>query len=711
MAEALPEDYPLPPLREDIRVERSASLLSGAPAWVIYDPVRHRYFQIGQQAVEALAHWSAGTLGQLRQTLLARRGRETSAAELSSLIRFLLQNRMTIAPGSRRSRELAEEQALAGGGGLLRLLRTYLFFRIPLVKPQRFLQATLPLVRPFFSRWAVWSIVALGVLGLYLVSRQGDAFWAYAERAVSLEAAPAFILSLIFIKALHELGHAYQSVMRGVRVSSMGLAFMVLFPLLYTDVSDAWRCQRQRDKLMIDAGGVLMELAIAALATLAWAFLPDGGMRSAAFILATTSWVLSLAVNLNPFMRFDGYYLLADATGLQNLQPRSFALARWHLREVLFGLRRAAPEQLGAGTRRFMISYAYATWLYRLVLFIGIALLVYELAFKLLGAILFVAEIALLVLWPIAKEMRVWVTERAAILRSRRTWLTLALLLGGLAFLIVPQRTVVHVPAILGAAQQADLFAFGPGQLRDMQVRNGQEVAAGETLFVFASPELAAERKKTRARIALLERRLDRRGADQTDRAASQVLLSELQAERDRLAGLDDAEQLLRVTAPFDGRLIDLDPSLRPTLWIGRDTRLARIVRPGEIAARGYLAEADLDRLQPGIRGQFIPDDPSLPAREVTLSTIAGFASAGLELGELAATQGGPIPVAGAPEPGSLPVPAGSWFQIEASAGAGDPDLVSQRLRGQIVFRGRAESWIRRIVQQIATILLREFSA
>ena len=55
------------------------------------------------------------------------------------------------------------------------------------------------------------------------------------------------------------------------------------------------------------------------LSTLAWTILPPGVLRNTAFFLATTSWIMTLAVNISPFMRWDGYYLLFDLTGIKNL--------------------------------------------------------------------------------------------------------------------------------------------------------------------------------------------------------------------------------------------------------------------------------------------------------------------------------------------------------------------------------------------------------
>ena len=133
------------------------------------------------------------------------------------------------------------------------------------------------------------------------------------------------LITLIFVKSLHELGHGYIAKYFGCRVSAIGIAFLVFFPFLYTDTTDAWRLRNHRERLIINFAGILTELHLALIATFLWAILPDGGLKSVTFFIATTSWISSLAINVSPFMRFDGYYVFSDWLKAEILQPRSFA--------------------------------------------------------------------------------------------------------------------------------------------------------------------------------------------------------------------------------------------------------------------------------------------------------------------------------------------------------------------------------------------------
>ena len=110
-------------------------------------------------------------------------------------------------------------------------------------------------------------ILLIGVVGIYLVSRQWDDFHACSASLASAEGAAAVAVTLFAVKMLHELGHAYTAVRYGCHVPSLGLAIVMLAPMPYTDVTDSWRLRDRRQRLHIDAAGMIVELALACVAT------------------------------------------------------------------------------------------------------------------------------------------------------------------------------------------------------------------------------------------------------------------------------------------------------------------------------------------------------------------------------------------------------------------------------------------------------------
>ena len=330
----LPDDALLPELRSKRSSSRSSPLLDGAPSWSIFDPVRHAYFQIGQVELALLSAWRGRTVGEMRRLFAQQQGAEPEPGAIKALLQFLASNNLTRAPLGDAVKSLSAQARAHDQAWWKWLLHHYLFIRVPLVKPDRFLRRTVHWVAPLFTRGFALLIVALGLVGLYFVSRQWDEFLHTFPYFFSLQGIAIYGLSLAFTKTLHELGHAYAATRYGCRVPTMGVSFLVMVPVLYTDTSDTWKLRSRKQRLLVDGAGVLTELCLASIATFLWAFLPDGPVRSAAFVIATTSWISTLAINLSPFMRFDGYYFLSDMIGVPNLSSRSQAFGQWQLREL-----------------------------------------------------------------------------------------------------------------------------------------------------------------------------------------------------------------------------------------------------------------------------------------------------------------------------------------------------------------------------------------
>ncbi len=696
-------DTPLPALRQELELVAGPPNLAGAPIRVIYDPVRHRYFSLGPDETALLDLWQPIPLEQFCAHAGNQLGRDVSPCEVAEIIFFLHANNLTEQPANGESRDYAS-QARAGHRSIWsHMVHSYLFVRIPLVRPHRFLQATLPLVAPFFTRLAGGMVVAMGTLGLYLVSHQWNEFVATFLHFLSLEGIAVYGLAIVLIKILHELGHAWTATRHGVRVTSMGIAFMVMMPLLYTDVTNAWRLKSRAKRLQIDAAGIVVEISLACIATCLWAFLPDGPARSAAFVTATTSWILSLAINLNPFMKFDGYYLLVDTSGIPNIQNRAFALARWKLREWLFDLGHPPPGGFRPRTARMLILYAWGTWVYRLFLFIGIALLVYYLFFKLLGVLLFAIEIIWFIALPIWREVAIWWQLRSEIMNRRRILLTAGIVATLIAVTFVPIRWSVTLPAIAQSGTDIALHAPRDAQIKSWHMTEGRNVARGEVLAVLETPQLAHDLARADHAVALLDLRLARIVGDARDLASRTTIVQERAARLEERAGYLRQIAELVIRAPAPGTLRDVDSRLHPAAWASQKQRLARLIGNRSAVVRAYANEDVLWRLEAGDEGLFIPDDPQRPAVTVTLADIARAGSDDLEIAYLASVHGGAI-ASERDDEGRIR-PRKSQYELRLDLA---PPAPVQIVRGVVRLPGRPEPLASSIWRQIMRVLVRE---
>ena len=333
-------------MRQDIQSLPGSTETDGSPTWSLHDPVNNRFFRIGWLEFELLSRWQSGDAETVLQQVNNGTTLHADLSHVMELLDFLKTNQLIQARGKQAITELYDK-AMTGRKHIASwLLQNYLFLRIPLVRPDSFLTRTLPWIRFVFTRGFALTLVATTLLGIYLVMRQWDSFQQTFLYFFTLEGMLLFAVAIFIAKVIHELGHAYTAKRYGIRVPTMGIALLVLWPVLYTDTSEAWKLPDRRQRLAIAAAGMAAELALAAIATLLWSFLPDGPLRAAIFMIATTSWVITLFINLNPFLRFDGYYLLSDFLEVQNLQDRSFALGKWKLRQVDTGHQRPATRRL-----------------------------------------------------------------------------------------------------------------------------------------------------------------------------------------------------------------------------------------------------------------------------------------------------------------------------------------------------------------------------
>ncbi|MES2531471.1 MAG: site-2 protease family protein [Pseudomonadota bacterium] len=705
----LPDEALLPELREELRFDRSSPLLDGAPSWSIFDPVRHAYFQIGQVELALLSAWRGRTVGEMKRLFAQQQGSEPESGAIKALMQFLASNNLTRAPLGDAVKSLNAQARAHDQRWWKWLLHHYLFIRIPLVKPDRFLRRTVHWVDPVFTRAFASIMVALALMGLYFVSRQWDDFLHTFPYFFSLKGVAIYGLSLAFTKTMHELGHAYAATRYGCRVPTMGVSFLVMVPVLYTDTTDTWKLRSRRQRLLVDGAGVLTELCLASIATFLWAFLPDGPVRSAAFVIATTSWISTLAINMSPFMRFDGYYFLSDMVGVPNLSSRAQAFGQWKLREWLFGLGAPMPEPVAPRTARLFAFFAWATWCYRLFLFLGIALVVYHFFFKAAGIFLFAVEIGWFVVMPVWREMNHWWRIRERIAFSRRGVVGIVLIGLLLVAAFLPLDLSVKVPAVLGATREEPVFAPEAAQLAERHVRPGDRVREGQVLFTLDSPMLAQEQREARIRLALLQARLSRSVADKIDRAQTQELLRGVVAEQENLSGLAKRRALLQIKAPFAGTVADYDPELHPGRWITGRQLLARVVDEGGAQdLRGYVEGQHAWRLNDGAEGRFVPDDPRQPSFKVRLVSLSSVAAEEIDSAYLQSVNGGPIAVNVTDKGRAVPNQSQYPLLMRPLEPQRDAVYLHQIVRGVVTVDARGESFSAKAARQVLRVLARE---
>lgn len=703
----------LPPLRDELTIEPGPLLRGGLPSWTLYDPAAHRYYRLGWLEFEVLTRWHLRRPEEIAARISAETTINATVDDVKRVAAFLANAELLRGGSPEATQRMLEHRARRRKGLFSQLLHNYLFFRIPLVHPDRALGRLLPLLSFVYTRVFLLVTVLAGITGLYLALRQWDAFAASLPWFFSFEGVALAGAALLASKMLHELGHGLTAKKFGCRVPSMGVAFLVLFPVLYTDTSAAWRLPERRRRLAIGAAGMAVECGLAAYSLLAWSFLPDGALRSAVFVWATTTWVLTLLINLSPFMRFDGYYLLADYLDVPNLQDRAFALARHWLREMLFDLREPPPERWSPNMRRILILYAIATWAYRFVLFLGIALVVYYMFFKVLGIFLFAVEIWWFILRPVMREIGEWLKRSRGRRMNARTLLTLSLAGLVVAVLFVPWRTSVQAPAILAAQSRVRLYTQVPGRVERVLVSVGDKVVRDQPLVEIDSPDIAYRLAQARRQVASVSAQLQAAAQNAAAGAAefrskAQLLTGELERARAELAAVQAEEARLVIRSTIAGTVVEMAEPLGSGEWMKANELVAIVADLTASTIEAYVYEADLDRIRQDAPAVFVPANVAAPRVEASVSFIDNTATRALSDPELASVNGGPIAIreSYAQDQSQTLVPELPVYRVLLSPSGNDtPDHTRT---GTAIIEGSAASLAGQIWRKVVSVLIRE---
>ncbi|BBH45645.1 HlyD family efflux transporter periplasmic adaptor subunit [Pseudomonas sp. KU43P] len=688
-------DLPLPPLREDLRLCEAADNPEGEPAWMIHDTVVNRFYRIGWLEFECLLRWGQ-TPRQVSEQVSRDSALKPDVEQVLALRAFLEQHHL-LRPGPEQLARLQATSEARTWSSWRWWLHHYLFFRIPLLRPQAALQHLAKALGWLFHPLTGVLVVTLTLVGLVLVMQQWDSFTHAVVESFSTEGLFSFALALVVAKTLHELGHALVATRLGLRVGHMGVAFLVLWPMLYTDTGESWKLKRAHQRLAIASAGIVTELSLAGLATLGWALCDDGALRNALLYLATTSWVLSLALNASPFMRFDGYFILSDLLDFPNLHERASAMARVALRRNLLGLNEAWPEPFPVGQRRLLVAFAFATWLYRLVLFLGIAVAVYLFFFKLLGIVLFMVELAWFIALPVKRELSHWWQQRASIpgQRKRLFYLGLGLLAVALA---VPWHNQVDAVGVARAEHQLRVYTPYPARLKSLH--GSGQVKAGEVLAVLDEPDLDSRLRSSEASARSYQARLSGLLADPAglaEDAATQQRLS-VQNEEARSARREIAR--LNLQAPFAGNWLDVDRDLQPGQWLNRQEPLGILIDPSHWQVDAYVAQDQVHHLAVGNPVKFYPEGQATALHGKVLA-IGSTRAGQLAHRMLSSHFGGPVPTSGQ----SL-TPNVALFQVLIALD--DPLASVRETRGKLQIEGERRSVLGELGKWLLGVGLRE---
>jgi putative peptide zinc metalloprotease protein len=399
-----------------------------------------------------------------------------------------------------------------------------LAIRIPLFDPDRFLTATLPLVRPLISWVGALIFLALIVSAAVLAGFNWSGLTNnIADRVLRVDSILLLLLTYPFVKAVHELGHGY-------------------VPVPYVDASDSAAMRDKWQRALVGAAGIIVELVLASLAMLVWINAEEGLARALAFNVMLIGGVSTLLFNGNPLLKFDGYYVLSDVLEIPNLFMRGNRYLGYLIQRHLFGMEQIETPITGPGEARWLVFYSIASFLYRLFIMTAIVSMVAT-KFFFIGVVLAIWAATLMLGLPLFKHIR-FLLFSPALRRNRRravgaTTGIIAAVLGFLMLVPLPYSTITE--GIVWTPDEATIYARSNGVITGLAAQPNAEVTPGTELMYLEDSFLDAHVKVQEAQVRELELRYE--SSDMVDPAEARIVRERLQhAEAD----LDLARQRQR---------------------------------------------------------------------------------------------------------------------------------------------------------------------
>lgn len=470
-----------------------------------------------------------------------------------------------------------------------------LALRFPLVDPDRFLARWLWLVRPLFGwvgaiTWLTLVTTALVLIGVHWQELSSNS----VERILATQNMLLLFLIYPVVKALHELGHAFATKVWGGEVHEMGITLLVLMPIPYVDASSASAFRDKRQRMLVGAAGMIVELFLASLALFVWLSVEPGTVRDIAYNVMLIGGISTILFNANPLLRFDGYYIFADAIDIPNLAGRSQKHIGYLLLRYVFGVDDATSPAMARGERTWFVVYGVAAFAYRMaIMFVIIVFIAAK--FFVIGVLLAIWAIITQIIVPVAKHVTFLFTNprigRQRVRALTTSGSTLAAVLVVILFLPVPSWT--RAEGVVWLPEESYVRAGTDGFIRRVVADPDSPVQIGEPLIECEDPFLSATVNVLESR--LRERQARYNASRVSDIAQAEMMKEEIAAVEAELSQTRERAAELVIRAPTDGKFVVPGMQDLPGRFIEQGQLIAYVLDHPLRTVRVVVSQADAD--------------------------------------------------------------------------------------------------------------------
>lgn len=542
-----------PELRSELRI--SLRNQNRRVVAIIEDPVRNRFFQTGNAEYHFLKLLDGTrTVEQALDTLRKKAGRASfDEARAKQACLWLGQmNLLKTLPGQTGTARLCEAARQRHRNRMVGWFNP-VCLRMELGNPDRWLAKLLPWTKWLFTWPALFAWLGTGFISTFIVFENSAKFAESASGFLAPDRWFWLLLIWVLLKIIHEAGHGLACKRFGGDVPRCGVLFMLFAPLAWVDVTSSWRMASKWKRIAVAGAGIYVEMFIAFIAVFFWHLSDNPILRDFAYNIMVMAGVSTLLFNANPLIRFDGYYILSDLTGLANLFGKGQKWISGRVFSFVFGTP-LARDIFPPNEMRLVALYGIGSLVWRILLLAGL-LLAASVMFNGAGLILAAVGAWFWVGQPVWRSLRnLRRSLRSTPVNRKRAATVLgfacALMAGCFLWLQAPAHC--RVPAIVQFGEEHILRAAADGFVTEILAEDGAVVSAGSLVCRMSNPDLEQELEELEnsLRCSEIRIRMYAQGKDiakqQSEQTRADSIAKQIVEKKEQLGGME-------VRAPIDG--------------------------------------------------------------------------------------------------------------------------------------------------------------
>lgn len=527
---------------------------NGAKWFVLSDPYTNSFFRVSEEAWAFLNQLDFNkSLDAVWKDMVSKTPQTTPGqTDVINLLSSLNQHGMLVCSTSNDLEPIFQGIVKKKKKLFMSRAMNFLFIPIPLWDPDEFLKRISFLSSLIFSFKGLVLWCAVIFCGIGAVINNWSHLFDNTGRILASENLIWLYFAWAGLKLFHETAHALSCRSFGGEVHAMGVMLIALAPVPYMDATSAWKISGKSKRALIGAAGVLAELFAAALASIIWANTGPGMINNLAFNIMIIGSVSSLAFNLNPLLRLDGYYILSDLLGFPNLHER----AQQHLKSIFnkffLGIRDELPELKSFFLKLFYPLFAVASGCYRFFVLLVISSFIAT-KFYTLGLLLSALAVLFWFFVPLFKLFYYFLfNPRVATVFPRGLIVSAFIIfLFYLIMAIFPVDSSFVCRGVINNSVGKKVITASSGLFIYQEALYGKRVSKDQILGVLINSDLDLEIEEQQSLKKKLLLRINQ--ADLTGGYFKKALSQQLESMEQKIKNLEKEKTFLTIKAPADG--------------------------------------------------------------------------------------------------------------------------------------------------------------